>query len=60
MAKIITTIEADGAISVEVNGVEGKACASLTDEFERALGKTGDREKTKDWYGKARRGRVRQ
>jgi hypothetical protein len=48
MKKIIITFEKDGTSKVEAHGFSGKACLSATEDIERAIGKAGARESTRE------------
>jgi hypothetical protein len=51
MAQAITvTIDAEGNVKVEANGVTGSGCAALTKEIERALGTTTGDSKKPEWF----------
>lgn len=44
-------IEQDGTVKIEVRGVKGKKCISLTEDIEKALGgQIEEREYTPDYY----------
>lgn len=47
---IKVTVEKDGKLTLEVQGVHGPQCISLTEFLEREIGDVLEREKTGDFY----------
>jgi len=45
-------IEEDGSVKIEVHNAHGAECEALTEEIEKALGKTTDRKRKREFYEK--------
>lgn len=50
MRTIKVSIKPDGSTTIEVNGVKGEKCTSLTEGLEKKLGKTVSQQKTDEYY----------
>jgi hypothetical protein len=51
MAKRIeATIDEEGEVTLEVHGATGAECEAMTEDLERALGKTTDRKRKREYY----------
>jgi hypothetical protein len=51
MAKsIVATIDEDGEVTLEVKGATGSECEAMTEDIEKALGKTTDRKRKREYY----------
>jgi uridine kinase len=50
MKVIKVTIKPDGKTTIEVNGVKGGGCTSLTEGLQKKLGLTVSSEKTNEYY----------
>ncbi len=51
MAKTIeAVIDENGEVTIEVKGASGKECEQMTEEMEKALGKTVDRKRKREYY----------
>lgn len=55
---IVFDIDADGNITITVEGVKGKDCTELTRELEEALGVVIDQEFTSEYYQQVETDRV--
>lgn len=53
MQQITVEIASDGSTKIKVDCVQGTACADLTAALEKALGKTVQDTKTKEYYERA-------
>lgn len=47
---IRVTITPDGRATVAVDGVSGPSCEALTEDLERALGFTREKQRTSEYY----------
>lgn len=56
MEQVVVTIERNGAVQIEVNGVTGGRCKDVTAQLERALGVSGSSEEKPEFYQEATQG----
>jgi hypothetical protein len=47
---IIADIDENGEVSIEVKGARGDECDVLTEDLEKALGKTVDKKRKREYY----------
>lgn len=59
MEKVIVTIDADANVKVEVKGVLGSGCKSLTEDLEKSLGSVSTEKKTAEYHRTPRVGASR-
>ena len=50
MQKVIVTIDADGHVQIEVDGVVGKTCHDVTADLEKLLGHVDTRQHKPDYH----------
>lgn len=48
--EIEVVFAADGSVSIEALGFEGKSCEDATKELEKVLGTTTEEKKKPEWY----------
>jgi hypothetical protein len=48
--RIEATIDEDGEVTLEVKGATGSECEAMTEDIEKALGKTTDRKRKREYY----------
>ena len=52
--QIKVIVERDGRLSIEVKGVGGARCLSLTEFLEKELGEVSERERTREYFQKGK------
>lgn len=50
MKRIEAIISEEGEVQLEVHGATGQECEALTADLEKALGKTTDRKRKREFY----------
>lgn len=53
MTTVEIVVDADGQVSIRVQGVQGASCKDATKQIEAALGIVTRDDKTAEWYEKA-------
>jgi hypothetical protein len=54
MLRLVFTVDSAGKVALTVEGVPGPACHALTREAEELLGPATHRERTREYYQRAR------